>query len=686
MSVGFCILCPTHDTFFLMKKNNYYPLLLLFLLSFFICTNNTAQNGLNMDGTNDYVQTTFNGVSGNSARTVEAWIRTSANSVPGAGGGIQHVITDWGTFATGQRFTFCVLWGNAIRIEVSGSGISGHIPVNDNLWHHVAGVYDPTATLKFSLFVDGVLDTTNNIPTSVFTGSTVNLRIGQRIDGINPFEGDIDEVRVWNYARTQTEIQRDMNQELCSPSGLLAYYKCNQGTASGTNTGQTNLLDQSGSSNNGTLLNFALSGSSSNWVTGATLTPGTGGRGAVSPTVCGSYTSPSGKFVWTTSNTYQDTITNSAGCDSLITVNLTILNSSTVTLQDTACDVYLSPSGRHTWRTSGTYADTLPNAAGCDSLVSVELVINMPTSATIAPVVCESYISPSGNFTWTTSGTYQDLLTNQHGCDSIVLISLTVLGSQMTTVSETVCDSLISPSGRFIWKTTGTYTDTVINSLGCDSVLIVALTVYQSTIDVLDEMTCDSYTSPSGKYTWNTTGTYYDTLSNANGCFDFITVNLTVVEIDLSVVDVGFGLMANEAGQMYQWLDCWVDLMPIPGAISQRLFPQRIGRFAVEITKNGCRDTSACISLMGVGIAQHTFETTIQLFPNPNSGTFSLDLRKAYPSVTVHVFDLTGKEVFVEQYSNRSKLEIQIEALAQGSYTVSVTSDDRRAVFLMQIR
>ena len=78
-------------------------------------------NALSFDGTDDYVLTTAQGASGNSARTVEAWVKTTANCVPGAGGGVQQTIVDWGVFATGSRFTFNLLWANAPRLEVGGT-------------------------------------------------------------------------------------------------------------------------------------------------------------------------------------------------------------------------------------------------------------------------------------------------------------------------------------------------------------------------------------------------------------------------------------------------------------------------------------------------------------------------------------------------------------------------------------
>lgn len=195
------------------------------LLIVFVSTSiSFAQNGLNFDGTDDFVQTSYYSITGGNARTVEAWIKTTANANPNAGGS-QKIIVDWGTFATGQRFTFNILFNNAIRLEAQGNGLSGTIPVNDGNWHHVAAVYNPAATNKVSLYVDGVLDVAGNLTVTVNTGSTMPVRIGRRIDELNSFAGSIDEVRIWNIAKTQAEIQEAMNVELCVPQpSLKAYY------------------------------------------------------------------------------------------------------------------------------------------------------------------------------------------------------------------------------------------------------------------------------------------------------------------------------------------------------------------------------------------------------------------------------------------------------------------------------
>ena len=112
-----------------MKSILYNTSLTLVLFGLF--NMNFAQNtALHFDSLTTHVQTTSPGIPGGTqARTIEAWIKTTSNHVPTAGK--QGVIVDYGTFVTGGRFTFNVLWANAIRIEVGVNGLSGTIPIND---------------------------------------------------------------------------------------------------------------------------------------------------------------------------------------------------------------------------------------------------------------------------------------------------------------------------------------------------------------------------------------------------------------------------------------------------------------------------------------------------------------------------------------------------------------------------
>jgi photosystem II stability/assembly factor-like uncharacterized protein len=81
-----------------------------------------------------------------------------------------------------------------------------------------------------------------------------------------------------------------------------------------------------------------------------------------------------GENVYTETGTYYDTISNSLGCDSIIIINLQILDNSIVSINATACGYYLSVSGK-ILEESGVYFDTIPNYLGCDSVITLDLTI-----------------------------------------------------------------------------------------------------------------------------------------------------------------------------------------------------------------------------------------------------------------------------------------------------------------------
>jgi hypothetical protein len=134
--------------------------------------------------------------------------------------------------------------------------------VTQDRWTHVALVKDAEL---FRVYLDGVETVTTPAPNRVNI-STNSYWIG-RVD--NYFSGSIDEVRFWNDARTETEINALMNvPAVGNEAGLVAYYDFNQGVPAGNNPGVTTLLDRTTGNRNGTLTNVRLSGTTSNWVTG----------------------------------------------------------------------------------------------------------------------------------------------------------------------------------------------------------------------------------------------------------------------------------------------------------------------------------------------------------------------------------------------------------------------------------
>ena len=407
-------------------------------------------------------------------------------------------------------------------------------------------------------------------------------------------------------------------------------------------------------------------------------------------TACSSYLSPSGNHIWTISGIYTDTLQNMNGCDSTITVNLTIGNTSSL-LSETACNGYLSPSGNYYWNSTGIYYDSLVNAIGCDSIITIDLTIHNSTSSIISQTECEDYTSPSGNYTWTVSGTYFDTIMNTSGCDSLITIDLIINNSTDSIFLVTACNSFTSPSGYYTWNTSGTYFDTISNIVGCDSLITFILTILENSTSTLNEISCYPYNF-NGTTLLNT-GTYSDTIQNYAGCDSLITLNLTVIEVDNSVTQTVNELTANATVATYQWIDCQNANTPIPGATSQSFTPTVNGSYACIITENGCTDTSSCYTISTIGMEGVEAFSGIKIYPNPANDKLVIDLGnksecdfQSRPDwqPRIELINSNGQIILEKEIGNLQKLEFDIRHLPAGKYFVKVLADGKQ-VFVEKV-
>lgn len=133
-------------------------------------------------------------------------------------------------------------------IEIEGGCLTPLLP-SCNVWHHVAGVYNQPSSSMF-MYIDGSeVEEISGINGNMNTTSDP-LFIGTKFDFAPPqdfFNGVIDEVRIWNVARSQSNIQEFMNRQLTgTEQGLAAYWQFNEGTGNTT-------FDKTLNANHGTL-------------------------------------------------------------------------------------------------------------------------------------------------------------------------------------------------------------------------------------------------------------------------------------------------------------------------------------------------------------------------------------------------------------------------------------------------
>ena len=158
--------------------------------------------------------------------------------------------------------------------------------------------------------------------------------------------------------------------------------------------------------------------------------------GKIDTTACGSFTY-NGK-TYTESGEYQDKLQNHMGCDSIVTIILTILQPSENTIEETTCGSFTYNDVVYT--ESGTYYHTFTNAEGCDSIVTLNLVINKPTTNLITIVSDEDYVL--NGTTYSETGIYKQTVTNTVGCDSIITLVYTRINEYGDIASANSVDSV----------------------------------------------------------------------------------------------------------------------------------------------------------------------------------------------------------------------------------------------------
>lgn len=252
------------------------------------------------------------------------------------------------------------------------------------------------------------------------------------------------------------------------------------------------------------------------------------------------YTLPDGSFA-NTSGVYNFNLNSVLGCDSIVVINLMVDTVIRDTISAEICynSTYTLPLGTVV-SSPGTYHDTLINTGWCDSIIVTYLSFSNQDTTIINATICNgnSYILPDGTST-NTGGTYNYNLINAHGCDSILKVNLSSLSSINDTIFATVCQNeyYTLPNGWLV-NSPNDYDFTYASSTGCDSTIVIHLTVLPISSEIVNVSICSgsSYLLPSGN-TVNSAAIYFDSLTNSYGCDSILITNLIITPIDTTIIN-----------------------------------------------------------------------------------------------------------------------------------------------------
>ena len=169
------------------------------------------------------------------------------------------------------------------------------------------------------------------------------------------------------------------------------------------------------------------------------------------------------------------------------------------------------------------------------------------------------------------------------------------------------------------------------------------------------------------------------TYDDGNGNTSTQTQNVVVNSVDVNVTQSGSLLTADAVGATYKWLDCDNANAIVNGETNQAYTPAVTGNYAVEVTENGCVDTSACFLVDFTGIDDLT-SMNLLVYPNPsNDGYFNIQFEGSISAVVL--YDMLGRVIEVPY--NVEQGTLNASALDAGKYLIRINSNE--GVFIEQL-
>lgn len=211
-----------------------------------------------------------------------------------------------------------------------------------------------------------------------------------------------------------------------------------------------------------------------------------------------------------------------------------------------------------------------------------------------------------------------------------------------------------------------------------DSIKVVT---NKSTSGIDTQSACASFQWIDGNtYTSsNNTATYV--VQNVAGCDSTITLHLTIKNVDITTTNNNSPILeANANNATYQWINCATNTA-VSDATNKSFTAITNGSYAVIVTQNGCSDTSACITVGNVSVADVNFEKILKLYPNPTSGEFVIDLGSTYQSVQITISNILGQVISAQNYVGTKSITTRINNEIAGVYLVNIKVDNKSTVF-----
>jgi len=396
--------------------------------------------------------------------------------------------------------------------------------------------------------------------------------------------------------------------------------------------------------------------------------------------------------------TYWVQVTDSTGCYEMLTINLpdpfalifgeisspTCFGDSngTATVVSSGCPcmftlcTFLWDNGDSTKTslslTEGWHTVAITHANGCVVVDSVFIPLASISVGGISTVTsCNSYTWDS--VIYSTSGMYYNTYIDTSGCDSIHTLNLTIINSDIDTVSISACNNFFWNGANY--DSTGIYSYNFMNINGCDSIVTIDLTINYSDTSTVSISSCDSYI-------WNgssldTSGIYSFTYSNSFGCDSLSFLDLTITSVVAEIVAPlnpnNTEIIANIISGASPFTFIWNT-----SEITPTITPTNNGEYWVIISDfNGCISDTIYYNVNWISSNVDEFQINgLNIYPNPSNDIFHLKFEsKINQQIALRIFNVFGEDIYLEylnNYSGEFSKKINLKNKSKGVYFLEI--------------
>ena len=351
------------------------------------------------------------------------------------------------------------------------------------------------------------------------------------------------------------------------------------------------------------------------------------------------------------------------GCDSIITLTLSVNPVANTTLSAAICEGATYTENGFNVSEAGTYTQNLQTVNGCDSIVTLTLTVNPVASTTFTAAICEGTTYTENGFNASEPGTYTQNLQTINGCDSVVTLTLSVNPVESTNLTVAICEGSVYTENGFNASEAGTYTQNLQTIDGCDSIVTLTLSVNPVESTTLSAAICEGTSYTENGFNVSEAGTYTQNLQTINGCDSIVTLNLTInpaynIMIDASINEGETyeenGFSESEAGTYVHTLQA------VNGCDSVITLNLTVNSSLTDVVANAVE---------------------VSLYPNPARAYTMLKVEGLKEQTIVYLFDIQGRKL-KEYIMNigQETLRIDLGDLPKGVYTIMLGSTTKKLI------